>query len=481
MHLMKYNSNTTDRPYSFRQEGTTPFGQCSRSQPPDHKRPMKTFLPTKFLLLALVLTTVPGIASEHTPLVGLDYLAQVNQRIINIDTAELEKLIAEDPSLVIIDVRHEAEVNAGGGMINGRREIILPRGWLEFHMPNEVPDLDTPIVVYCDINQRSPLAADTLQRMGYTNVKNYADGFFAWRDQGKPIKFTDYALDSMLFRKPVQVIDGVWSAIGATSPASYANSGHNNNLSFIVGSDSVLVFNAGDNYLLAQALHHEIRRVTALPIKAVVLENGQGHAMLGSNYWQQQGVAIIAHVDTAHEIELHGEETLDRMRRRNGGKAKFTELTMPDQTFEDSLTIELGSMTVELLHLGPAHSPGDIMAWLPRQKLVITGDMAFHQRLLPIFEHTDTAAWIETWETFAALDAIHVIPGHGKPTNMDEVTKYTLDYLVYLRAKIGEIIDADGDLQQAYDVDQSAYSHLDTFHELSRLNADQVFRAMEFE
>jgi rhodanese-related sulfurtransferase/glyoxylase-like metal-dependent hydrolase (beta-lactamase superfamily II) len=436
------------------------------------------------LLIAALATTGwsdKALSDSHEPLVGLEFLEVVNQRITNINTEELSRLIEQDPSLVIIDVRQESEVNGLGGMIDGRREIILPRGWLEFRMPNEVANKDTPIVVYCGINQRSPLAADTLQQMGYTNVKNYADGFFAWKDKGLPVKFTDYALDSMLFRKPEKVIDGVWSAIGATSPGTFTNSGHNNNLSFIIGDESVLVFNAGDNYLLARALHDEIKKITTLPVKAVVLENGQGHAMLGSNYWQEQGVPVIAHVDTAHEIELHGEDVIDRMRRRNGEKARFTELTKPDETFEQSLSIDLGSIKVELIKLGPAHSPGDIMAWLPEQKLIITGDMAFHQRLLPIFEHTDTAAWIETWEKFAALGAVHVIPGHGKPTNMEEVTKYTRDYLVFLRQKIGEVIDEDGDLQQAYDVDQSNYSHLDTFHELSRLNADQVFRAMEFE
>jgi rhodanese-related sulfurtransferase/glyoxylase-like metal-dependent hydrolase (beta-lactamase superfamily II) len=442
---------------------------------------MKTSLPTVLLLLGSILSPGPSFADQHGPLVGLDYLAEVNQRIVNIDTAELEKLIDEEPGLVIIDVRHESEVNARGGMIDGRREIIVPRGWLEFRMPNEVADKNTPIVVYCGINQRSPLAAETLQKMGYSNVKNYADGFFAWRDQDKAIKFTDYALDSILFRKPQKVVDGVWSAIGATAPGSYTNSGHNNNLSFVIGSEAVLVFNAGDNYLLARALHDEIRRITPLPVRAVVLENGQGHAMLGSSYWQEQGVPVIAHVDTAHEIETYGEDIIDRMQRRNGEKARHTRLTMPDQTFESSLVIDLGELEVELLRLGPAHSPGDIVAWIPDKSLVISGDMAFHQRRLPIFEHTDTAAWIETWDKFAALEPTHVIPGHGAPTNMDEVTRYTRDYLVYLRAKIAEVIDEGGDLQQAYNVDQSPYAHLDTFHELARLNADMVFRAMEFE
>ena len=107
--------------------------------------------------------------------------------------------------------------------------------------------------------------------------------------------------------------------------------------------------------------------------------------------------------------------------------------------------------------------------------------MAFHERLLPIFEHTDTAAWIDTWDAFEALGAEIVVPGHGGPTTMDVVTRYTRDYLVYLREKIAEVLDDGGDLQQAYRVDQSPYAHLDTFYELATRNADMVFRAMEFE
>ncbi len=433
------------------------------------------------LIIPVLLASMSVSAQQDSPLVGLEYLEQVNQRIHNIGTAELEALIAEEPALVVIDVRHESDVNARGGMIDARREIIVPRGWIEFRMPNEVPDLDTPIVVYCGINQRSPLAAETLKQMGYTRVSNYAPGFFEWRDAGKPVKFIDRALDSMLFRKPEKVVDGVWSAIGATSPGSYVNSGHNNNLSFVIGETGVLVFNAGDNYLLAQALHDEIRKVTSLPVTAVALENGQGHAMLGSNYWQEQGVPVIAHVDTVHEIETYGTDVLQRMQLRNGEKARHTRLTMPDQTFDKEHVIDLGGLKVQLMYLGPAHSPGDIVAWIPAKQLVISGDMAFHQRLLPIFEHTDTAAWIETWERFAALGAKHVIPGHGDPTNMAEVTRFTRDYLAYLREKIGEVIDDGGDLQQAYGVDQSPYAHLDTYYELAIPNADRVFRAMEFE
>ncbi|HEC12335.1 MAG TPA: MBL fold metallo-hydrolase [Acidiferrobacteraceae bacterium] len=298
---------------------------------------------------------------------------------------------------------------------------------------------------------------------------------------GEALYRSDKAPGSMLYDKPRKVIDGVWSAIGATAPSTYENAGHNNNLSFIITAEGVLVINAGSSYLLAKALHEEIKKITDQPVKYVVLENGQGHAALGSGYWQEQGVPVIAHVDAVREIEENAADLIDRNQKSIKEKAEGTRVVMPDKTFTDQMVIEMGGERIELINLGPSHSPGDIVVWLPKKRLVISGDMAFHQRLLPIFEHTDTAAWIKTWDKFAALDAQYVIPGHGEPTNMAEVTRYTRDYLVELRAKVAAVIDSGGSLLEAYEVDQSAYAHLPTFEFLAKRNAGRVFQAMEFE
>lgn len=287
---------------------------------------------------------------------------------------------------------------------------------------------------------------------------------------------------SMLYDKPVEVIPHVFSAIGATAPPTYENAGHNNNLSFIVTGDGVVVVNAGASYGLAKALHDEIRAVTDQEVKLVLLENGQGHAMLGSNYWAEQGVKVVAHEEAAAEIEEYGAQVLRGMRAYAGDQGEGTEIHLPDESFSDEYIVEMGDMRIEARYLGPAHSPGDIVVWLPEQSLVISGDMAFHERMLPIFEHTYTADWIETWETaFEPLGATYVIPGHGHPTNMAQVRRYTRDYLVYLREKIGEHLEAGGDLSEAYYVDQSPYAHLDTFEELATKNAGRVFEQMEFE
>ena len=142
----------------------------------------------------------------------------------------------------------------------------------------------------------------------------------------------------------------------------------------------------------------------------------------------------------------------------------------------------MGNFTIEVLHLGPAHSPGDIQVWLPDQSIVIAGDMAFHERMLPIFQDTLTLDWLDTWvNAFEGLNATYVIPGHGHPTNMAQVRRYTHDYLVYLREKVGAVLDAGGTLEEAYYVDQTPYAHLDTFEQLATRNAGHVYAEMEWE
>lgn len=287
---------------------------------------------------------------------------------------------------------------------------------------------------------------------------------------------------SLLYSKPIEVIPNVWTSIGQTSPSTYENSGHNNNLSFIITGDGVIVVNGGGAYLLAKALHAEIKDITDQPVKLVINENGQGHAMLGNSYWSEQGVKILAHSDTKAIIEEEGEQALISAEARLKDRAKGTFVKIPDEVFEEKKIVTMGNMSIEVLYLGPSHSPGDTQVWIPAVGIVIAGDMAFHERMLPIFDDTETKSWIETWENgFEPLGATYVIPGHGHPTNMAQVRKYTHDYLVHLRSQIQAHLDEGGELDKAYYVDQSAYKHLDTFDELAKRNAGRVFEQMEFE
>jgi len=289
--------------------------------------------------------------------------------------------------------------------------------------------------------------------------------------------------ESMLYSKPVKVADGVWSAIGATQYYSYENGGHNNNLTFVIGEKGVLVINGGSAYLLAKALHDEIKKITDKPVLYVVDENGQSHAILGNGYWKEQGAKIIAHSEALEEVHEQGLQGLENLQKILKEQAEGTELVEIDETFDDEMELDLGGMTAKLIRFGPAHSVGDISVYIPERNVVVAGDMAFQQRMLPVFPDTDTAAWLETWhESFGPFskDKI-IIPGHGEPTDFATVDTWTRGYLEYVRGKVAELLEEGGTLEDAYKIDQSPYAHLDTFEQLAAKNAGRIFEAMEFE
>lgn len=287
---------------------------------------------------------------------------------------------------------------------------------------------------------------------------------------------------SELYSKPVEVIPHVFSAIGATAPPTYENSGHNNNLSFIVTDEGVVVVNGGASVRLAKALHDEIKAVTDQPVKLVINENGQGHAMLGNAYWMDLGVDILAHVDAIEAFTEEADFILQGMERYNRDKAEGTRTVTPNLSFEDEYKLTLGGVDIHVMYMGPSHDPGDAQVWLPQWDMLIAGDIAFHERMLPIFEGICTSCWIETWdEKLEPLNPTYIIPGHGHPTNLAQVRRYTRDYLVDLREKIGAHIEEGGDLAGAYYVDQERWKNLDTFEELATKNAGRVFEEMEWE
>lgn len=278
-----------------------------------------------------------------------------------------------------------------------------------------------------------------------------------------------------------QVSPTVYSAIGETLPPSYENWGHNNNLSFIVATAGVVVVNGGDSYALAKALHRQIAQITDAPVQWVVNENGQGHAFLGNSYWQELGVPIVAHEDAITEISAHGPAVLAAMQARNRERGAGTFVAVPSEPLTSQRTIMLGEVRIELISFGQAHSPGDISVWIPSEKVLIAGDIAFHERLLGIFPDTNVLAWLRSFEAMAQLEPKIVVPGHGHPTDLAEIRRYTHDYLQYLVDEVNAILESDGDLSDAYAIDQSEYAHLDTFDELAAKNAGRVYQTLEME
>ena len=112
------------------------------------------------------------------------YIADVKTRIREV-TVEgyLAELAGGKTQPVLIDVREADEVAKGHAP--GAR--LISRGILEGNIEDEVPDLNTPLILSCASGNRSALAAESLQKMGYTDVRSLAGGFKAWLASGQPV------------------------------------------------------------------------------------------------------------------------------------------------------------------------------------------------------------------------------------------------------------------------------------------------------
>jgi glyoxylase-like metal-dependent hydrolase (beta-lactamase superfamily II) len=104
---------------------------------------------------------------------------------------------------------------------------------------------------------------------------------------------------------------------------------------------------------------------------------------------------------------------------------------LPDTTFSGRLTRTVGAKSVELIEVGPAHTGGDAIAWVPADRTVFTGDILFINGH-PIVWAGPIGNWIDACNMIIGLDAEIVVPGHGPVTDKDGVARVR-DYLVYIR------------------------------------------------
>ena len=290
------------------------------------------------------------------------------------------------------------------------------------------------------------------------------------------------AAASELVLKPTRVAPNVYVVVGDLDAQSYANDGLNNNLGFVVGSDGVFVINAGPTTRVARALHEAIKKITSLPIKWVVNVNSQSHYWLGNDYYKQLGVPILAHTEALRLMRELGAGQLQSAQALLKEKAELTALAYPTQTVAANRTLQVGKTKIQLLHFGSAHTAGDLVVWLPEQKILFAGDIVFTQRLLGVIPVGNSGGWIKAFDQTMALKPRVVVPGHGKPTDIKTATRDTRDYLAFLRNGAQTILAKSGSLQDAVEkIDQSKFKYLVNFDLLAKRNMNQVFTEMEQE
>jgi cyclase len=215
---------------------------------------------------------------------------------------------------------------------------------------------------------------------------------------------------------------------------AYIQSGGLNvsNAGLIVGPDSCLVIDALFVQRMTRAFQRAIRKITTRPVRQIVCTHHHADHSLGL-IWFRPEVQVIGHehmrtemwragLDLAHYREVNPEfaDDLHGLTQR-----------LPTTTFEGAMTVHLGDRRVELLHLGHGHTKGDVLVYLPDEKLLYTGDVCFNL-VTPATFDANIGNWIRVAERILKMKVKTIVPGHG-PIGNRQTLKDMLGYLKLVR------------------------------------------------
>lgn len=211
------------------------------------------------------------------------------------------------------------------------------------------------------------------------------------------------ALSGLLLGQPqtapltvVPVKEGVYLVKGGSG----ANTG------FIAGDKEVIVIDAKMTEASTKEVLAEIGKVTPNPVRTIILTHSDGDHVNGLPGFPT-GLRILAHANTRRDMEAaiqsQGQKSLQPY--------------LPNETFTESRTLTIGGVPFELLYFGPAHTSGDLIVFLPKQRVAFVGDLLFVGRdpLIHRQKGGSSAGLVQVLRRMLALDADTFLSGHADP------------------------------------------------------------------
>ena len=228
------------------------------------------------------------------------------------------------------------------------------------------------------------------------------------------------------------------------------------NSGVIVGDDGVMVVDARATPVLARELMERIRAVTDKPIKYVLLSHYHAVRVLGASAYGAQH--IIASQGTYELIRERGQQDFDSEAQRFPRLFRAVEtvpgLTWPTLVFDRSLTVFMGKREVRIMHLGKGHTKGDTVAWLPKEKVLFSGDLVEYGAA-PYCGDAHFREWPETLEKLRALGAEKLVPGRGdalmSPAEVNRAIDGTQGFLRDMTREVEAGVRAGRKLKEVYD------------------------------
>jgi cyclase len=244
-------------------------------------------------------------------------------------------------------------------------------------------------------------------------------------------------LPEMKFNDVKEIAPGVffrYSSISATDPK--VPFGGCNNI-WVVCKEYVVVIDANFPKEAGDVLD-AVKKTTDKPIRYVLDTHHHGDHAYGNAVWSKAGAQIVGQTNCARLLKVSGpKQWADAAKGRKD--VADSELKTVDIPFDDKHVIDDGAQRIEFLFLGHAHTPGDAVAYLPKHKILCTGDACVNGAF-NFMGHSNSGSWVRCLEKMQQLDVNLVCPGHGPLAGKDVVERQK-KYFEELRQQVKKGID----------------------------------------
>ncbi|HUR55444.1 MAG TPA: MBL fold metallo-hydrolase, partial [Gemmataceae bacterium] len=245
-------------------------------------------------------------------------------------------------------------------------------------------------------------------------------------------------IPEMKFNDVKELAPGVFFRYSSISPDDPKIPFGGSNHTWIVFKDYVVVIDANFPKEAADVVA-AIKKTTNKPIKYVLDTHHHGDHAYGNTVWAKEGAQIIASKNTARLLMTGGDKAWAEA-AKDRKDLQENKLKQADITFDEKHVLDDGTQRVEFHQFGHSHTIGDAVAYLPKHKILCTGDACVNGAF-NYMGHSNSASWIKCLDAMAKLDVDLICPGHGKVARKDLFATQKR-YFVELRAAVQKGVDA---------------------------------------
>ena len=220
----------------------------------------------------------------------------------------------------------------------------------------------------------------------------------------------------------------------------WVEGGVGSNTGFIIGTDGVIVFDPKESVDSAKQVLAEIAKLTPKPVTHVIVSHSNPDHVKGLPAYPK-GVTIISQQNAAKDIELmafYAVHTVD--------SAPDWRAFVPTQTVDTRADTKIDGVNIDLVHFAPAHTSGDLVAFLPDQKIVFVGDL--FGAGIHLENNGSSEGMLESLRGLVSLDADTYVRGHAPPATKADMQKI-LDDMTEKRNKIVKLYSEGKSLEEA--------------------------------